>query len=367
MSTIFSDLFSTAKTISVSEPRSGIGRAVYHELISMRNMLGDPSYEAVGLSASTSDEIQRILQLDSNPATPATYVLTFSIDGVSYSTTAIPVASVFGTVQTAVDVALATVPGYVAGHVAVTGSAVTAGNLTLTFSGASVSDQNVGQTTIAVTGTILASPSSSTTVAGTTGVDEVQKILTAANDATGGTFTLTLTVNSQAAFTTAPIAYSAINSAVQTAINTAATLAATPTWVNDSVVVTGGPLNSADFTLTYSGDAVDETNQAQATIDGTLLTNNVEYRETVSSDTTTAGTALRPALATLKICGIIDTIPAGQGDSPSGVGLALGFQTGVNPNRLSNDTLRALAIQAEIEEERPGLAEELYTIFGISA
>lgn len=371
MSTIFADLFANAKTFDASDTRTGISRAIMHELIGLRNLLGDPTYDAAGLSASTSNEIQRLKQYSSNPATPATYTVTVTVNGVAYTTSALAFGAVAATVQTAVDTALATLPGYVAGDVAVTGSALSAGNLTLTFSGASVSGQNIAQTTNSLTVPFLATTPQTTTVPGVAATtDEVQHIVQFANNPTGGTYTLTLNFIGKTPITTGNIAYNAGHATVQTAINVAVTAAGSNKpagWTNDDVVVTGNGLTGADLVLTYSGTSVTQANQGQATINGALLTSSTVYLATPAYDTTTAGTDLRPAISALMVCGIIDSVPAGQGDSPSGITAANGFKLGVSPNQLSPETLRALCIQAEIEEKRAGLADELFAIIGISA
>ncbi len=369
MSTIFADLFANARTFNPNGG-PGINKAIVHELTAMRELLGDPTYDAVGLVATTSNEIQRIKQFSINPATPATFVLTFTINNVVYTTSALAFGALAATVQTAVDVALAGKSGYVAGDVAVTGVALSAGIQTLTFSGASVDGENIGQTTITLTVPNVATiPVTTTTpgVAATT--DEVQHVLRFVNNPTGGSYALTINTAGKAGVTTAAIAYNADHTAVQGAINTAMTASSNKPagWTNNDIVVTGAGLTAADLVITFSGTSVTHADQGLTTIDTTLLTTSTAYLASPSEDTTTAGSAVRPALATLKICGIIDSIPTGQGDSPSGVSPAYGFQTGVNPNQLSDDTKRVLCVQAEIEEERPGLAAELFTILGISA
>lgn len=366
---IFSDLYATARTFDASDNRTGVNRAIVHELDAMRDLLGDPTYDAVGLSASTSNEIQRVKQLAANPNSPATYTLSVVIDGVTYTTAALAPTANAAAVQSALDTALASLRGYTAGDAAVTGSALTAGILTITFSGDSVSGENIGQTVIALTVPNLATTSTTESVKGVASTtNEVQLVKRYANNPTGGTFTLTFNTVGKSPVTTAPIAYNAAHAVVQTAINTAMTASANKPsgWTNDDIAVTNGDLTSADLTLTYVGTSVQHADQGQVTIDGTALTTSTAYLADPAYDTTTAGTALRPAMATLKICGVIDSIPAGQGDSPSGVSAANGFKQGTSPNRLSEDTLRALCIQAEIEEERTGLADELFAIIGIS-
>lgn len=111
-----------------------------------------------------------------------------------------------------------------------------------------------------------------TTTPGGVGVDEVQSIAPYANNVTGGTFTLTLTVNGESPFTTAAIAFGANAATIETAIDVAATAASIPGWVNGDISVTGGPLTTTALTITFDGDNVDETDQGQTTIDGSSLT-----------------------------------------------------------------------------------------------
>ena len=96
--------------------------------------------------------------------------------------------------------------------------------------------------------------------------DEVQNIAIYANNVTGGTFTLTLTINGGGPVTTAAIAYDANAAAIQTAIDLVSAVTA------GHIVVTGGPLTTTPLVITFSGDDVDETDQGQTTIDGTNLT-----------------------------------------------------------------------------------------------
>lgn len=365
MSKIFADLFANAKTFDGAGTTPGISRVIRSELEALRDLLGNPDYPTA-LDGS-DNEVQVVAQYDTNPAAPATYILTFNLrGGVSFSTAAIAFDAAAATVQTAVDTAASgVVSGYANGHIAVTGSALSAGNLTITFSGASVSGQGHTLSVIALTVPILATTKESTTVVGDVGVDEVQHIIAYANDATGGTFTLTLTVNAQPAFTTAPIAHNANAATVETAIDVAATAAAIPGWVNGDITVSGGPLASGDLILTFDGTNVDETDQGQTTINGALLTNSVVYLDSPSVTTTSEGSTTRPALAVLVACGIIGgTLPA-QGDEASGISDAEGFKLGPNPNRLSVETIKALALQAAIEDSRDELYGELLAIVGI--
>jgi len=119
---------------------------------------------------------------------------------------------------------------------------------------------------------IWAGASESTTTPGVAATtDEVQEIATYTIDPIGGTFTLTLNLDGEAAFTTAAIAYNASAATVETAIDVAATAAGVAGWSNGDISVSGGDLTTAALVLTFDGTSVLQTDQGQTTIDGTAL------------------------------------------------------------------------------------------------
>ncbi len=124
--------------------------------------------------------------------------------------------------------------------------------------------------TYSASGQGIAGAATTTTpgVAATT--DEVQSIARHANNVTGGTYTLTLTLNGDSPVTTSAIAYNAIAATIQSAIDTA--VAAHSGWTNGDIVVTGGPLHTTAITITFSGASVDELDHGQTTINGASLT-----------------------------------------------------------------------------------------------
>jgi len=136
-----------------------------------------------------------------------------------------------------------------------------------------------------------------TTTAGDTGIDEVQSIAPFINTVTGGTYTLSFTINGGGVVTTAAIAYNANAATVQTAVDLVSGVTA------GHVAITGGPITTTALTITFSGNDVDETNQGQTTIDGSALTlaNSVSVQSgtfnmkgtanTVQTGTLTATTA----------------------------------------------------------------------------
>ena len=94
------------------------------------------------------------------------------------------------------------------------------------------------------------------------------------NGATGGTFTLTF--NGQ---TTAPLAFNATAAAIQSAVQALSSVGA------GNAVATGGPVNTANVTVTFRG-ALSEADQPQMTADGSGLTGTTPA---VVVNTTTAG------------------------------------------------------------------------------
>ena len=100
------------------------------------------------------------------------------------------------------------------------------------------------------------------------GTDEVQSL--AAIASTSGNWTLTITLPGNSAQTTASIAFNATAAAIETAIDTA--LAGLTVngiaFTAGDIAATGGAINSAAVTLTYSGVSVRDTNiAAQTTAD----------------------------------------------------------------------------------------------------
>lgn len=83
----------------------------------------------------------------------------------------------------------------------------------------------------------------------------VQTIKKWATAPTAGSFTLQIVLANAETFTTALILFNAAASVLLTAIDTAATGVVTG-WTNGDIAVAGGPLESADVVLTFSGTSV---------------------------------------------------------------------------------------------------------------
>jgi hypothetical protein len=366
MSRIFSDLLANALTFDASDPRAGISRSIVRELEGVRDLLDDPEIETVFVGGN---EVQSIVQFAVNPVAPATYILTFNLaNGITFSTAAIAFNANAATVQTAVDTAAAledVVPDYEAGDIAVTGSALSAGNLTITFSGDSVSNKQHGQTEIASTATAWVTPATVQTTPGVDGLsDEVQTINQFANNPTGGTFTLTIDLQGEDPFTTAPIAFDAIASEIETAIDVAATAAEVAGWTNSDITVAAETtdLTDGDITLTFDGGSVDELLHTLSTVDPAALV-LLDPLDDPAEETATPGQENRTAWAALFAAGIFTGTLPEQGNAPSSITAAGGFVG--SPHRLSTDAIKALCLQAAIDDERSELYQELLAIAGI--
>jgi len=104
------------------------------------------------------------------------------------------------------------------------------------------------------------------------GVDEVQSM--AASTATGGTFTLAITLPGNSAVVTSAIAWDATSAVVQTAVDTACAglEIGGVAYVAGDVAVTGGPCNTTAVVFTFSGTSVEKRSIAMIVGDGTNLT-----------------------------------------------------------------------------------------------
>lgn len=161
MSGVLADLIST---LAGSAPRSGNLHAVAHDLIAIRDRQGDIDYPS---GFAGVNEVQQITQ---NSATGGTYKLTINtFEGGAYQTGNIAYNSNTTTIQSAIDTAMASYPGWTNGDIAVGGSGLSAGTTTFTYSGTSVAKKNHGLIGIdgaSLTGGSAGTPS--TTTAGQT-------------------------------------------------------------------------------------------------------------------------------------------------------------------------------------------------------
>jgi hypothetical protein len=98
--------------------------------------------------------VQVVAQFGGTPSA-GTFTLAFSLwSGETFTTAAIAYDADAATIEAAIDTAaaLASIAGFEAGDIAVTGGPLDADDITLTYSGDSVASQNHGEVEIAVTG-----------------------------------------------------------------------------------------------------------------------------------------------------------------------------------------------------------------------
>lgn len=118
----------------------------------------------------------------------------------------------------------------------------------------------------------------------TAGTDEIQ-VLTGGGTISGGSFTATIMGS-----TTAAIAWNAIAATVQAALRLAVSSDPASTdeekAIADGLTVTGGPIASTPFTITYNGETAADV--PQITVNTSLLTGTAP---TITPSTSTAGVA----------------------------------------------------------------------------
>lgn len=192
----------------------------------------------------------------------------------------------------------------------------------------------------------------------TAAIDEVQSIAQHVATVDGGTYTLTVSLKGKAAFTTAAIAYNANVATIEGAIDTAAALASVPDFEAGDISVGGAALSAGAATFTYDGASVAEQNHGEITIDDAELTGGGTAG---AVSTTTEGQSNRTALAVL-ICNstITDSLPA-QGVTAT---ITAG-ENRLGPNALDHDTIRALALEAGVQDDNKGLETAILTALGL--
>lgn len=250
--------------------------------------LADPSVTttASGNSGVATNEVQQVEQYATN-FTAGLLSLTLDLFGadpfvtnnLAFDTSAATLEADINSRASTVN--LPAIIGWVAGDISVSGGPLTVAPFVLTFDGASVSNAHQGQTTITnfnMTGGTLAVPSESTTVEGNAGggpVSEVQTLKQYATNFTAGQMILKIKLGNAPEFNAVTIVHDADAAELTTRINNGASSAGLPTsisWTAGDIVVTGGPLTVADFTLTYSGNSVKEQNHSLAEVDVNTMT-----------------------------------------------------------------------------------------------
>ncbi len=157
----------------------------------------------------------------------------------------------------------------------------------------------------------------------------------------GGTFTLTVTLNSGETFTTAAIAFGASAATIKTALNTAATAASIFGWTNNDIATSGGALTTAPLVLTFSGVSVAGKKHGLTVITSSLTASAAPALAGAVS-VNTDGQTNRTALAILTLTGVlVAATPPVQGQTGSYT--AATAQGSPHPNRPSAALIRALA------------------------
>lgn len=146
---VLADLFANAKTIDFSATRQGLHRSVVRDLQALRDKIGDPSYPS---GFATTNHVDHIAAMGGSPS-GGNYTLTITLKGVAPFTTAnIAHSANAATIQTAINTAaaLASVSGFVAGDIVVTGGPLSTTAIDLTYSGTSVAGKK--HTTVSMNG-----------------------------------------------------------------------------------------------------------------------------------------------------------------------------------------------------------------------
>lgn len=188
------------------------------------------------------------------------------------------------------------------------------------------------------------------------GQNEVQTL--ASSGASAGDFTVTIAIN-EFVVTTAAIAYNANPTAIETAVDLAATTAAVPGWTDGDISVSGaGTAELNDTVFTYDGAFVAAKIQVLSGVDGSGLTGggSEAFAETTPGYTARNVWAIFDALSLVDFGG---SVPA-QGNLPT-----LTKILDKSTQRLSERTLRAFALEAEMQHESAGLEALLLDAMGI--
>ena len=312
--------------------------------------------------AAGTDEVQ---QLAAHVAVVSSgnFTITINLAGEAPFTTAnIAYDAVQAAIEGAIDTAAtsASVGGWTNGDISV----ALVGDLTVnaasfTYDGSSVNSTN--QPELTVSDVDLGGGGSlgavSTTTPGVAGTNEVQTIAIFPAPVASGNYTLTINVTTDAAFDTANIAYDANAATIQTAVDTAASGNITAYTAGD-IVVSGGPLTTTPVVLTFSGVSVDANDQVTTIITDVDL--DPDYSGATS--TTTNGQTVRLALSALEVMGIISAPPPPQGTTT----VVATSTRASHPWYPRQETLQALAMQAAIDDDTPGMYASLMTAFGLA-
>lgn len=200
----------------------------------------------------------------------------------------------------------------------------------------------------------LANEGAPDTPASMAAADEVITIGQHTGGPSSGQYKITVDLANGESFTTADIAYDAIDSAIETAIDVAATAAAITGWTNGDISVAGATpgdgLDLGDVTFTFDGASVTEASHSMSIAQGTTP---FDAGDVGTVTTVTTGQTKRVGWAMLVAYGIAaGTIPA-EGELPTD------DLTRGPGSRLSNETIRAIASDIAVEEGNAALAEAI--------
>lgn len=134
---IFADYIAGTRSVAVTSPRSGLGRALTQELRGYRDNF-DPDLTTAYTARNEVQSIAFNTNIDGG-----TYKLKINLyDGTTYTTADIAYTANAATIQTALDTASpSTVPN---GAVAVSGGNIATANVVLTYSGVGLANKNHG-------------------------------------------------------------------------------------------------------------------------------------------------------------------------------------------------------------------------------
>jgi hypothetical protein len=178
----------------------------------------------------------------------------------------------------------------------------------------------------------------------------------------GGTFTLTFTLWSGETFTTGNIAFGANAATIEGAIDSAATSASIVGWTNGDISVAGGGLGSTPVTYTFDGTSVAGQNHDLIVVDDALLTGGGSAGAVVK---TNVGQTIRYSWALLAGLNIITAGLPDQSDTPGA--LTVGAKASSNVMYPNQETLRAIALQAAIEDNNVLVGTKILDALGLAA
>jgi len=264
---LYTDFIAHSTVIDKTEPQQGTPRSAYNELLQHKAKLDQTRPTAF----DAYDEVQ-VLNAFTSTVGSGNYTITIVDElGVSHTTANLAYDADAATIEAAIDVIM-TSDAYADWtnadiSVAVTGDLAT-NDATLTFDGASVTEKNFSQTTVA-DGNLAGAGTVNGMVSTVNGIttNEVQTINTFLPTVSGGNFTLNVVDELGVNHTTANILYDDNAATIEAAIDTIMTSDGYVGWTNADISVTlGSDLTAGDATLTFDGASVTGKNMGQATI-----------------------------------------------------------------------------------------------------